>query len=145
MHLTKHGPWGFVLGWFQAALALSTSVSMHIMILLEQQCSHLTCHLCHQHDDPPTLHGCDAHLFIRRCEASVCLEALACTISPGVCASLLGRCILSDDFWPAIWSHLPGLQQLTVGRGVSGATAHELANFCSCATRVGVCVRLGTT
>jgi hypothetical protein len=48
---------------------------------------------------------------------------------------VLGRCILSDDFWPAIGSQLPGLQQLGVRRGVSGATAHELANFCSCATR----------
>jgi hypothetical protein len=48
----------------------------------------------------------------------------------------LEACELPDGFWPAVWENLPGLQQLTVGDRVWGATdAHELAVFCSRATR----------
>jgi hypothetical protein len=43
---------------------------------------------------------------------------------------------LSEDFWPAVWAHLPGLQQLTVSDDVDGPTgAHQLAVFCSRTTR----------
>jgi hypothetical protein len=49
---------------------------------------------------------------------------------------VLRGCGLSPDFWPAVWAHLPGLQQLTVGDKVHGAIGvHEVAAFCSHATR----------
>jgi hypothetical protein len=49
---------------------------------------------------------------------------------------VLQECYLSEDFWRAVWAHLPGLQQLTVQDGVYGATgATELIFFCSRATR----------
>jgi hypothetical protein len=57
----------------------------------------------------------------------------------------LWECDLSPDLWPAIWAHLPGLQQLTVDEcvcatvgadSVYGATgAQQLTSFCSSATR----------
>jgi hypothetical protein len=42
---------------------------------------------------------------------------------------------LVTDFWPAVWSHLPGLQQLTLGPYASPLTSDDLASFCSSATR----------
>jgi hypothetical protein len=49
---------------------------------------------------------------------------------------VLWECDLSDDFWPAVWAHLPGLQQLTVSDYVCGAiSAEQLTSFCSHATR----------
>jgi hypothetical protein len=53
---------------------------------------------------------------------------------------LLQRCALSKDFWPAVWTHLPGLQQLTLTDGVWGSgtgciSVDELTSFCSHATR----------
>jgi hypothetical protein len=48
---------------------------------------------------------------------------------------VLQRCALSEDFWPAVWAHLPGLQQLTVEDNVYGFIGmDELASFCGGAT-----------
>jgi hypothetical protein len=48
----------------------------------------------------------------------------------------LKGCEVWDSFWPAVWTHLPGLQQLGLGGGVHGAIGvDELAAFCSRATR----------
>jgi hypothetical protein len=48
----------------------------------------------------------------------------------------LYQCDLSDDFWPAVWAHLPGLQQLAVTHLVHGSIGPEqLASFCSHAAR----------
>jgi hypothetical protein len=49
---------------------------------------------------------------------------------------VLQVCEVSDGFWPAVWDHLPGLQQLTVEDRVGGAVgAHELSVFCGRAAR----------
>jgi hypothetical protein len=42
---------------------------------------------------------------------------------------------LPSDFWPAVWAHLPGLQQLTLGPYVDPLTSEHLVSFCSSATR----------
>jgi hypothetical protein len=48
----------------------------------------------------------------------------------------LYKCEVEEDFWSAVWAHLPGLQQLKTWEKVSGAIGvDELAAFCSRATR----------
>jgi hypothetical protein len=45
-------------------------------------------------------------------------------------------CTVLQDFWPAVWRHLPGLQELTIFMGVLGAiSSSDIAAFCSTATR----------
>jgi hypothetical protein len=64
------------------------------------------------------------------------VEQLGVTLGSSLKTLDLWECELSDDFWPAVWAHLPGLQQLWVGDMVHGATsAPELAAFCARATR----------
>jgi hypothetical protein len=64
------------------------------------------------------------------------LQQLGFALGSSLTQLVLGECDLSPDFWPAVWAHLPGLQQVTVGSRVRGANVlHELASFCSCATR----------
>jgi hypothetical protein len=64
------------------------------------------------------------------------VQQLGATFGSSLQHLMLQKCDLSPDFWPAVWAHLPGLQQLTVGDGVYGAAgAHELIFFCSRATR----------
>jgi hypothetical protein len=49
---------------------------------------------------------------------------------------VLRRCHLPDDFWPAVWAHLPWLQQLAVSDQVHGSIGREqLMSFCSHAVR----------
>jgi hypothetical protein len=49
---------------------------------------------------------------------------------------VLELCELEDDFWPAVWAHLPGLRTLTIEDEVSGARdPSTIACFCSHATR----------
>jgi hypothetical protein len=48
----------------------------------------------------------------------------------------LQSCEVTHDFWPAVWAHLPGLQQLTIGEEICGAFGtEEVESFCSHATR----------
>jgi hypothetical protein len=43
---------------------------------------------------------------------------------------------ISKSFWPAVWAHLPGLEQLTLGPHAGGAVdLDDLASFCSRAAR----------
>jgi hypothetical protein len=44
---------------------------------------------------------------------------------------------ISRDFWPAVWAHLPGLQQLSLGEYIHGTAVHlaDLAAFCTHAPR----------
>jgi hypothetical protein len=45
-------------------------------------------------------------------------------------------CRLSEDFWPAVWAHLPRLQVLTIRCWIpSDISLPDLASFCSSATR----------
>jgi hypothetical protein len=39
------------------------------------------------------------------------------------------------DFWPAVWTHLPGLQRLSLGPYAGPLAYDDLACFCSHATR----------
>jgi hypothetical protein len=49
---------------------------------------------------------------------------------------VLKRCGLEEDFWPAVWAHLPGLHMLRVGDDVYGAVdVHAITFFCSHARR----------
>jgi hypothetical protein len=47
----------------------------------------------------------------------------------------LRACQLAKEFWPVVWGHLAGLQQLIVWERVAGDTCTEdVASFCSHAT-----------
>jgi hypothetical protein len=49
--------------------------------------------------------------------------------------SLIG-CTILHGFWPAMWRHLPGLQELSLWNNVAGAvSSKDIAAFCSHATR----------
>jgi hypothetical protein len=49
---------------------------------------------------------------------------------------VLVQCDLSDDLWPAVWAHLPGLEQLTVTDKVRGSIGpQQITSFCSQAVR----------
>jgi hypothetical protein len=62
------------------------------------------------------------------------VQQLGVTLRGSLKQLVLGNCDLSPDFWPAVWAHLPGLQQLKDKfKGASGAT--KLAFFSSRATR----------
>jgi hypothetical protein len=64
------------------------------------------------------------------------VQQLGVTLGSSLKQLVLESCELSGDFWPAVWAHLPGLQQLTVADVVSGViSAHELAVFCGRAAR----------
>jgi hypothetical protein len=64
------------------------------------------------------------------------VQQLGATLGNSLRQLVLEACELSPDFWPAVWAHLPGLQQLTVSDQVKGASsATELAVFCSRAMR----------
>jgi hypothetical protein len=43
------------------------------------------------------------------------VQQLGATLGSSLKHLVLGECEVSVDFWPAVWAHLPGLQQLTVG------------------------------
>jgi hypothetical protein len=52
----------------------------------------------------------------------------------------LRACQLSNDFWAAVWAHLPGLQRLTLcdplpGAGDGGVSQETLTSFCTHAAR----------
>jgi hypothetical protein len=64
------------------------------------------------------------------------VQQLGVTLGSSLKQLVLEVCELSDDFWPAVWAHLPGLQQLTVTDDVYGSFGvDELSSFCSGATR----------
>jgi hypothetical protein len=64
------------------------------------------------------------------------VQQLGPTLGSSLKQLMLEECVLSWDFWPAVWAHLPRLQQLGVEGLVRGAIGvHGLATFCSCATR----------
>jgi hypothetical protein len=48
----------------------------------------------------------------------------------------LKGCLLKQEFWPAVWAHLPGRQQLTLHDSLSQQiSARDLVSFCSHAAR----------
>jgi hypothetical protein len=61
------------------------------------------------------------------------VQQLGVTLGSSLKQLVLSWCDLSQDFWPAVWAHLPGLQQLTISHGA--INARELEDFCSSATR----------
>jgi hypothetical protein len=64
------------------------------------------------------------------------VRQLGVTLGNGLKQLVLMECKVLYDFWPAVWAHLPGLQQLTILSNVRGAIGvDELASFCSRATR----------
>jgi hypothetical protein len=81
----------------------------------------------------------EVKLSIDMCEAAVGaseVQQLGSVLGSSLKQLVLGECEVTDDFWPAVWTHLPGLQQLTIRGSASGAIGtDELASFCSHATR----------
>jgi hypothetical protein len=117
-----------------------------------QQCGPRVSVLMYEHevdDTPEQLHlllsalapvaSKDVKLSIYMPEAALgasAVQQLGVTLGSSLKELVLEKCELSDDFWPAVWAHLPGLQQLGVEDSVGGASrAAELAFFCSRATR----------
>jgi hypothetical protein len=64
------------------------------------------------------------------------VQQLSITLGSNLKQLVLEHCRVSEDFWQAVWDHLPGLQQLGVGEFVYGAVgAHQLSVFCGRAAR----------
>jgi hypothetical protein len=64
------------------------------------------------------------------------VQELGVTLGSSLKQLMVKQCFLSPDFWPSVWAHLPGLQQLGVGDSVYGAVSvHDFTPFCSRATR----------
>jgi hypothetical protein len=65
------------------------------------------------------------------------IQLLGSILGPNLTHLTVENLLLSQDLWPAVWAHLPGLQQLEL-RGEDEAeapSAESLAAFCSHATR----------
>jgi hypothetical protein len=63
------------------------------------------------------------------------VQQLGVTLGSSLKQLVLEACRVGYDFWPAVWAHLPGLQQLTVTDIVFGSLGvDELSSFCSGAT-----------
>jgi hypothetical protein len=64
------------------------------------------------------------------------VQALGAALGGSLGQLSLDRCDLEHDFWPAVWTHLPGVHTLAVGDEVDGAKdPYTMASFCSHATR----------
>jgi hypothetical protein len=71
------------------------------------------------------------------------VERLGATLGHSISNLRLLRCSIPHDFWPAVWRHLPELQELSLMRGAGGAVScNDIAAFCSHATRP-LSLRLG--
>jgi hypothetical protein len=80
-------------------------------------------------------------------DLNLCIEAPSFTMGSGAVEELgrvlgsrltsleLCKCKLEKSFLPAVWAHLPGLQQLLMWEWVTGEiSAETVASFCSHAT-----------
>jgi hypothetical protein len=76
-------------------------------------------------------------IVISECLTGACIiQQLGGALGSSLKRLVLGDCDLSDDFWPAVWAHLPGLQQLTVTDKVRGSIGpQQITSFCSQAVR----------
>jgi hypothetical protein len=64
------------------------------------------------------------------------VQQMGVTLGTSLKQLMVKQCCLSPDFWPAVWAHLPGLQQLGFGDNVCGAVSvHDFTPFCSRAIR----------
>jgi hypothetical protein len=64
------------------------------------------------------------------------VQQLGVTFGSSLKQLVLEDCDLESGFWPAVWSHLPGLQHLVVGDSVCGAIGvRQISSFCKAATR----------
>jgi hypothetical protein len=71
------------------------------------------------------------------------VQCLGATFGRSLTRLTLLICSIPHDFWPAVWRHLPGLQELRLWNGAVGAvTCADIAAFCSHATRP-LSLRLG--
>jgi hypothetical protein len=72
------------------------------------------------------------------------LEHLGATLGASLTHLTLATCSITHDFWPAVWRHLPGLQELSIGSSVGGVvSSNVIKTFCSRATRP-LSLKLGT-
>jgi hypothetical protein len=80
----------------------------------------------------------EVHLYMKTPDAGVGaseVQQLGGALGSSLKQLVLQECELSDDYWPAVWAHLSGLQQLSIWDGARGAVgAQDLAFFCSRAT-----------
>jgi hypothetical protein len=67
------------------------------------------------------------------------VQGMGRALGPALTQLHLSGCHITPAFWPAVWAHLPGLQQLTVGQTSYQSsyliTEADIASFCSLATR----------
>jgi hypothetical protein len=64
------------------------------------------------------------------------VQHLGATLGHSLTFLQLSNCTILHDFWPAVWRHLPGLQELELLTPVIGAvSSRDIAAFCSHATR----------
>jgi hypothetical protein len=65
------------------------------------------------------------------------VEHLGATLGHSLTHLTLAVCSIPHDFWPAVWRHLPGLQEPSLWSHVRGAVSrNDIAAFCSHATRL---------
>jgi hypothetical protein len=57
------------------------------------------------------------------------VEHLGATLGPSLTHLTLSRCSVHHDFWPAVWRHLPGLQELSIADNVVGFGDPALMTF----------------
>jgi hypothetical protein len=70
------------------------------------------------------------------------VQVLGAVLGSRLVQLTLSRGLLRKGFWPAVWAHLPGLEQLSITNGVlqrehmctEGLAKWDLASFCSQAT-----------
>jgi hypothetical protein len=64
------------------------------------------------------------------------VERLGTTLGPSLTHLKLSVYAIHPDFWPAVWRHLPGLQETTLWSDVTETvSSRDIAAFCSHATR----------
>jgi hypothetical protein len=86
---------------------------------------------------PPVSHK-DVELCIHAPSFTVgseAVEELGRVLGSRLTCLELRECQLARSFWPAVWGHLTGLQQLIVAKQTAGdISAEDVASFCSRAT-----------
>jgi hypothetical protein len=79
------------------------------------------------------------------------VQDLSTAVGARLTGLILDACQLPDEFWPAMWAHLSGLQELTLGNDIaSELTASSLVSYCKATTHPlqlelsqGWCTKLG--
>jgi hypothetical protein len=71
----------------------------------------------------------EVHLYMKTPDAGVGaseVQQLGGALGSSLKQLVLQECELSDDYWPAVWAHLSGLQQLSIWDGHVGRLVHRI-------------------